>query len=231
VQLGTVRHAALREPVPQQLLPRRLRLPAGALLASCVVVTAVLGALLVGQGKPGSLDSIVDRRIQAGLGRFPALVNWLTDFGTLRPVALMTLVLIVACLATRRWSGAILAAIAAPFATGLTDYVLKPYYVGAPLDTAFPSGHATSMFALAAACALLLVNPPRRRAPWARLLLVFMALALATAVATAVVAIGEHTFTEAVAGAAVGCGVTLACALILDLVVSPAVANIIRRSG
>jgi membrane-associated phospholipid phosphatase len=231
VQLGTVRQAARREPVPQQLLPRRLRLPAGALLASCVVVTAVLGALLVGRGKPGWLDSIVDPRIQAGLGRFPALVNWLTDFGTLRPVALMTLILVVACLATRRWSGAILAATAAPFATGLTDYVLKPYYVGGPLDTAFPSGHSTGMFALAATCAVLLVNPPRRRVPRAaRLLLVLMALALATAVAAAVVAVGEHTFTEAAAGAAVGCGVALAGALILDLVVCPAVANIIRRS-
>jgi membrane-associated phospholipid phosphatase len=231
VQLGTLRGAADREPVPQQLLRRRLRLPAAVLLASCVAVTAVLAALLIGRGKPGSLDSMVDPRIQAGLGRFPALLNWLPDLGTLRPVALMTLVLVVACLATRRWSGAILAAAAAPFATALTEYVLKPY-VGGPLDAAFPSGHATSMFALAATCAVLLVNPPRRRVPLAaRLLLVLMALALATAVAAAMVATGAHAFTDAVAGAAVGCGVVLAGTLILDLVVCPAAASIVRRRG
>ena len=44
-----------------------------------------------------------------------------------------------------------------------------------------------------------------------------MALLLAAAVAAAMIAIGAHTFTDAVAGAAVGTGVVLACALTLDL--------------
>jgi membrane-associated phospholipid phosphatase len=229
VQLGTLRRATRREPVPQQLLPARLRLPAAVVLASCVALTIVLAVLLVGRGQPGWLDSVVDPRVQAGMGRFPALLNWLPDLGTLRPVMLMTLALVCACLATRRWSGAVLAAVATPAATGLTEYVLKPY-VGGPLDAAFPSGHATSTFALAATCVVLLADPPRLRVPRvARLLLLLIALALATAVAAAMVAIGAHTFTDAVAGAAVGCGVVLAGALILDLVVCPAVASIIRR--
>jgi len=231
VQLGTLRRAARREPVPQQLMPGRLRLPAAVLLASCVALTVVLAIFVVGRGKPGWLDSVVDPRIQAWLGRFPALLNWLPDLGTLRPVTLMILALVLACLATRRWSGAVLAAVATPAATGLTEYVLKPI-VGGPLDTAFPSGHATSMFALAVTCAVLLVNPPRLRLPAVgRLLLVLMALALATTVAAAMVAIGAHTFTEAVAGAAVGCGVVLAGALILDMVVYPAAGSIVRRPG
>jgi membrane-associated phospholipid phosphatase len=229
MQLGTLHPAAWRQAVPQSLLPRRLRLPAAVLLACCLMVTAVLAALTIGQEKPGSLDSVVDQRIQAGMSRFPALLNWLPDVGTLKPVAIMVLVLVVACLVTRRWSGAILAATAAPFATILTEYVLKPY-VGGPLDAAFPSGHATSMFALAATCAVLLANPPRRRLPQVvRLLLVLMALALAAAVAAAMVAIGAHTFTDAVAGAAVGCGFVLAGALILDLVIWPRVTNAIHR--
>jgi membrane-associated phospholipid phosphatase len=231
MQLGTLHRAAGRQALSQQLLPRRLRLPAAVLLACCVPVTTVLAALLVGRGRPGWLDSVVDQRIQAGLNRFPALLNWLPDVGTLGPVAIMTLTLVVACLVTRRWSGAILAAAAAPFATSLTEYVLKPY-VGGPLDAAFPSGHATSMFALAATCAVLLANPPRRRVPWVvRLLLVLMALALATAVTAAMVAIGAHTFTDAVAGAAVGCGFVLAGALILDMVVWPSVMSILHRPG
>lgn len=229
MQLGTLRRTARRKPVPQQLLPRRLRLAVAALLASCAAVPAVLAALLVGRGEPGWLDSVADPRIRAGMGWFPALLNWLPDLGTLRPVTLMTLALVFGCLAVRRWSGAILAAVAVPAAIGLTEYVLKPY-VGGPLDAGFPSGHATTMFALAAVCAVLLANPPRRRPPWTvRLLLVFMALLLAAAVAAAMVAIGAHTFTDIVAGTAVGCGVVLAGALILDLVVCPAIANISRR--
>jgi membrane-associated phospholipid phosphatase len=51
---------------------------------------------------------------------------------------------------------------------------------------------------------------------------VLVALLLATAVAAAMVATGAHTFTDAVAGAAVGTGVVLACALTLDLVSSRA---------
>lgn len=101
--------------------------------------------------------------------------------------------------------------------------MLKPYVnVGQAIVHSFPSGHATSMFALAAICAVLLVDPPRRRVPGViRLLLVLMAL-LAAAVAAAMVAIGAHYFTDAVGGAAVGAGVVLACAFALDIVASRA---------
>jgi membrane-associated phospholipid phosphatase len=216
MQLGVLRRASERQPVPRQLLPRRLRPPAAALLAACVVVT-VLAALLAGRGK-GWLDSVTDPRIQSGLGHFPTLLNWLPDFGRLKPVTLMTLALVLACVAARRWSGAILAAVATPAATGLTEYVLKPS-VGQAIGQSFPSGHATSMFALAATCAVLLVAPPGRRVPGlVRLLLALMALLLAAAVAAAMVAIGAHYFTDALAGAAVGTAVVLACALVLDLV-------------
>lgn len=217
MQLATLRRASRGEPVPQQLLPESLRRPAAALLAVCVAVT-VLAALLAEQGRPGSLDSVIDPRIKAWLGHFPALLNWLPRFGTLLLVTLMTLALVSACLATRRWSGAVLAAVAVPVASGLTEYVLKPS-VGHAIGQSFPSGHATSMFALAAVCAVLLVNPPRRRAPAVvRLLLVLGAALLASAVAAAMVAIGAHEFTDALAGTAVGIGVVLACALTVDLV-------------
>ena len=203
----------------QQLLPRRLRLPAAALLAACVIVTAVL-AVFGGWGQQGWLDSAIDPRIQAGLGRFPALLSWLPDFGTLSPVTLMSLALATGCLAARRWSGAVLVAVAVHAAIVLTEYVLKPS-VGRAIGQSFPSGHATSMFALAAICAVLLVAPPGRRVPGAiRLLLVLIALLLAAAVASAMVAIGAHSFTDAVAGTAVGTGVVLACALTLDVVTS-----------
>jgi len=187
-----------------------------ALLAACVAAMAMTGIRFAGYGLPGWLDAAFGPRIEAHLGRFPVLVNWLPDVGTLEPVAAMTLALILACAVTRRWRGAVLAVAAVPIAIGLTEYVLKPS-VGEAIGQAFPSGHATSMFALAASCAVLLANPPRRRVPDSvRLLLALMAVLLAAGVASAMVANGAHSFTDAVAGAAVGTGVVLACALTLD---------------
>jgi len=222
--MGGFRRALRRASAPSLLLPGPLRVAGTALLAACVAVTAVLGVQLVGHGLVGWLDSAFDPRIQAGLSRFPALLDWLPELGTLAPVTMITLALVLACVVTRRWSGAILTVVAVPAAVGLTDYVLKPYIdVGQTIMHSFPSGHAASMFALAAICAVLLVDPARRRVPGViRLLLVFMALLLAAAVAAAMVAIGAHYFTDAVGGAAVGTGVVLACALALDVVASRA---------
>ena len=200
------------------LLPGSFRGAGIALLAACVAVPATLAALLAGGGIAGRLDAALDPRVQAGLGRFPSLLNWLPRLGGLKEVALMTLALALACVATRKWTGAILALVAVPSAVGLTEYVLKPY-VGGPLDQGFPSGHATSSFALATIWAVLLVDPPHRYLRGTlRLLLVSMAMLLAAAVAATMIAIGAHTVTDAVAGAAVGTGVVVACALTLDLV-------------
>jgi membrane-associated phospholipid phosphatase len=230
MQWGTLRRASRRDPMPQELLPRWLRPLAAALLVACAELTAALAVHSPANGLPGWPDSAIDPRIQAQLGGFPALLSWLPDFGTLGPVALMTLALVLACLATRRWSGAVLAAVAVPAATGLTEYVLKPS-VGEAIGRAFPSGHATSMFALATICAVLLVDPPRRRVPGViRVLLGLTVLSLAAAVAVVMVAIGAHYFTEAAAGAAVGTGMALACALILDLMISRARRGLVTRS-
>jgi membrane-associated phospholipid phosphatase len=215
----TLRATCWRALGEKPLLPARHRMLAVGLLLAWAAVPVVLAVHFVGRGQPGSLDSAIDPIIMNGW-RHSTLRHGLSDLGALGPVALMTLALVVACAATRRWSGAVLAAVAAPAATGLTDYVLRPY-VGGPLGQSFPSRHATSVFALAAICTVLLVNPPQRRVPWVvRLLLVFMALALATADTVAVIANGAHTFTDALGGAAVGTGVALACTLLLDLMAS-----------
>jgi membrane-associated phospholipid phosphatase len=202
---------------PRTLLPGPVRAAGAALLAACVAT--VLAAFVAGRGNPGRLDTALDPRFQSWLGRFPALLHQLPRLGGLKEVALMTAALALASVATRRWSGAVLALVAVPGAVGLTEYVLKPS-VGAVLHQAFPSGHATSSFALAAVFAILLTDPAYRRVPGAlRLLLVLVALLLATAVAATMIAIGAHVFTDAVAGAAVGTGFVLACALTLDLAV------------
>ena len=220
MQLGALRQVPGRKPASGPLVPGPLRWPAVALLAVCVAVTAMLAVRFVGYGLPGWLDTTFDPRIQAHMARFPVLLNWLPSFGTLGPVAAMTLALALTCSAVRRWSGAVLAVAAVPIAVGLTEYMLKPS-IGEAIGQGFPSGHATSMFALAAASAVLLAGAPRGRVPGGvRLLLALMALGLATFVAAAMVANGAHVFTDAVGGAAVGIAVVLACALTLDLVAS-----------
>jgi membrane-associated phospholipid phosphatase len=198
-----------------QLVPGSLRRPTAALLAACVAAMAVAGVRFPGYRLPAWLDAAFDPRIETHLGRFPVLLDWLPRFGELKPVTVMTFTLILACAVTRRWRCAVLTALAVPVAIGLTVYVLKPT-VGEAIGQGFPSGHATSSFALAACFAVLLANPPRRVPGGVRLLLVFVAFLLAAAVAAAMVAIGAHTFTDAVGGAAFGTGVVLGCALTLD---------------
>jgi membrane-associated phospholipid phosphatase len=220
MQRGGSQGVFRRGPVLQELLPRWLRLPVATLLAACAAVTAALADRLADHGQPGWIDSALDPRIRAELSNFPAMLSWLPGLGTLGPVALITLALIVASGATRRWSGAVLAAVAVPVAIGLTEYVLKPFF-GRVFEQGFPSGHATSMFALATVCAVLLVDPPRHHVPGTvRLLLALAALTLAAAVSAAMVATGAHHFTDVAAGAAVGTGLALTCTLILDLVIS-----------
>ena len=222
MQLGGGQPASGRAPGLRPLLPGPLRRPAVVALAACVAVTAALALAFAGQHQPARVDALVDPRVTDLLGRFPALLYWLPVLGTLGPATLMTAALVLACLAARRWSGAVLAALAAPVATCLTEYVLKPL-VGRHLGSSltFPSGHATSMFAFAVTCVILLLDPPRRRVPGlVRLLLAASALLLAATVAAVMVAKGAHYFTDAVAGAAVGTGVALAFALAIDWVTS-----------
>ena len=153
-----------------------------------------------------------------GLGGYQGPLHLVAELGGLIPVTLMTVALVVTCLAARWWRGAALAGLAVPAAVALTEAVLKPL-IGRSMQGyhSFPSGHATAAFALAATCAVLLANPPRPRLPGAaRLLLVAGAALIAAIVAIAVVVLRYHYFTDTVAGAAVGIGTVLLTALLLD---------------
>jgi membrane-associated phospholipid phosphatase len=66
-------------------------------------------------------------------------------------------------------------------------------------------------------CAVLLLDPPGRRVSGpVRVLLAALALLAASTVSLGMVARNSHYFTDAIAGAALGTGVVLACALTLD---------------
>src|SRR5215471_7993696 len=213
---GTQRQRLL---AARPLLASGMHRPAALLAAGCVVVTACLAAVFAHQGRPGRLDAAVDARIQSLLGSYHGPLHLLSRLGGLFSVAELTAALVLACLVTRRWRGAVLAALAVPAAMTLTEFVLKPL-VGRSIRgyASFPSGHATAMFALAAICAVLLANPKRPRLPRAvRLLLAADAVLVAIAVPVAMVAQGFHYFTDIVAGAAVGTGTVLLITLLIDL--------------
>jgi membrane-associated phospholipid phosphatase len=200
------------------LLPRALRGPAAALAACCAAVTASLAVAFAGQARPDGLDAAVDAHARSGLGPYGEQLQRLADLGGLGPVTVLTAALVLACLATRRWRGAALAALAVPAAVALTEFVLKPL-VGRTIRgyPCFPSGHATALFALAATCAVLLAGPVRPRLPGAaRLLLMLGSALVAAAVAIAMVALGYHYFTDTVAGTAVAAGMVLLTALLID---------------
>ncbi|MEP7024711.1 MAG: phosphatase PAP2 family protein [Actinomycetota bacterium] len=208
---------------PRQAAPAGQPLLAQAtaivVLAASTGVTVALGALFFHQHHPSGLDVAIDGHIKSVLGSHPRFVLDVVNLGQHAPVAIATIALTVACLAARRWRGALLAAVTTPAAAVLTDHLLKQlsgrtYGIG---SLTYPSGHATVSFTLAAVVALLLLGPQRPRIPAApRVLAVLAVYAVCAAQAVCLVAINFHYFTDTIGGAGTGTAVVMAAALVLD---------------
>jgi len=209
-----------RHPRPgRPLLAAPARVWAGALLACCAILVAALGALFAHQTLPGRLDRAVDSPIITWLAGHPGLAGWLAAPGSLIPAVALSAVIAVACLFAGRLNGAVLAVAAVPAATGLNDGLLKPLvhrtYLGV---LTYPSGHTTTMFALAATVGILLLSTPRPiGAPALRVLIPAAACLLGGVVAVGVIGLRWHYFTDTVAGAALGIGTACGLAILLDL--------------
>jgi membrane-associated phospholipid phosphatase len=206
------------------LLTASARFWAGTLLASCVILVAVLGMIFAHQTTADRLDHAIDSPVIAWLGGHPGLAAWLAAPGSQLPAVALSAVIVVICLLTGRLNGAILAAVAVPAAVGLNDGLVKPLvhrtYLGV---LSYPSGHTATMFALAATVAALLLIPPQSAtARPLRILIPVAACALGVVVAIGVIGLRWHYFTDTLAGAAVGIGTVCGLALLLDL-------SIVRR--
>ena len=200
------------------LLPPSARPWAGALLACCAVLVAVLGVLFAHQSSADGFDHAIDSRVIAWLGGHRGMLLWLAAPGSLIPAGVLCAVIVGACLLTGRFNGAVLAAAAVPVAVGLDEVLLKPVvdrtYWG---NVVYPSGHTTAVFALAATVTVLLLPPPRpAKAAALRVLLPVAACVLGVIVAIAVIGLQWHYFTDTVAGAAVAVGTVCGLALLLD---------------
>lgn len=201
------------------LLAASVRPWAGALLACCAILVALLGVLLAHQPRADWLDHAVDSSIIAWFDGHRDLLPQLAEPGTHVPAVVLSAAIVVACLLAARLNGAVLAALAVPAAAGLNDGLLKPLFHRDSLGfLSYPSGHTATMFALAATITVLLVIPPRpTRARVLRVLTPVAAYVVGAVVAIAVIGLRWHYFTDTVAGAAVGIGTVCGLALILDL--------------
>jgi membrane-associated phospholipid phosphatase len=201
------------------LLAASARPWAGALLASCTILVAGFGVLFAHQTKADWFDHAVDAPIITWLSGHHSLAQWLIAPGSPIPAAMLTAAIAAACLLTGRLNGAVLAVAAVPAADGLVEGVFKPLihrtYLG---DVVYPSGHSTTIFALAATVTVLLLIPPRPAKAGALCVLIPTAVCAAgVVVAITLIGMRWHYFTDTVAGAAVGVGTVCGLALMLDL--------------
>jgi len=201
------------------------------LLACCAVVVAVLGALFAHQTTADGFDRAVDTPIISWFAGHQDLALRLTKPGSLVPAAVLTAAIVIACVVTRRFNGAVLALAAVPVAEVISESLLKPLihrtYLG---SVAYPSGHTTAIAALAATLFVLLAVPPRPIRTgvlrWLRLLVLAAACLLCVGVGIGLIGLKWHYFTDVVAGAAVGIGTVCVLSLILDL---PTVRRVFAR--
>lgn len=199
------------------LLSAAIRPLAVAIVAVCVLVIAVQGVWLRHGMETGWVDAAVDAKVRASLGGHPLLLAVVVWPGGPVPVTAMAAALVLACLMRRRYGEAALVAISVPLATAITELVLKPLIGRTSWGNPFPSGHVTSVVALAAVLTVLLARTPARVPRLLRLVLACTAFLIAAAVAFGVIGANMHHFTDTVGGAAVGTGTVLLAALILDL--------------
>jgi membrane-associated phospholipid phosphatase len=186
------------------------------IVAVCVLVITVQGVWIRHGMETGWLDTTVDAKVMAALGGHPFLLDMLVWPGELVPCIAITSTLALACVLRRWYRGAALVAVAVPLAVAVTDLVLKPFIGATSWGNPFPSGHVTSVAALATALTVLLARAPRRLS----LVVACTAVLIAGAVASGVIGAGMHHFSDTVGGTAVGVGTVLLTALVLDLLFS-----------
>jgi len=202
------------------LLPATARRPAVGVALCCLALVVTLGLLFAHQSHGRAIDDAVDSWVM-GLHIRSSTLELISRLGDLPAMTVMTGVLALACLAVRRLAGALLAVIGVLIALALTEDVLKPLVhrtITVNHYLTYPSGHTTALFALSTALAVVLLSPTSGRPrPAVRIGIVIVAVIVSCLVGLAMIGLDFHYFTDAIAGAAVGIGVVLGTAFLLDV--------------
>jgi membrane-associated phospholipid phosphatase len=164
----------------------------------------------------GWVDTAVDAKVRAALGAHPALLAVLVWPGGPVVVTAMAAAVVLACVLRRQYGEAAFVAISVPLAAALTELVLKPLIGRTSWGNPFPSGHVTSVAALATALAVLLARTPAGAPRPLRLALACTAFLAVAAVAFGVIGANMHHLSDTVGGTAVGTGTVLLIALVFD---------------
>ncbi|MDT4891709.1 MAG: hypothetical protein QOE97_744 [Pseudonocardiales bacterium] len=212
--------AASRRPQTGRLIAPSARPAVYAVLAVAVAVTAALGSWLAGRTTLTAFDLRWDARLGRLFRTHPAAALRLADLGGPLAAGVGCVAVAVAALVLRRPRGVALAAIAAPVAAGLTDWVLKPLVDRAPFGTyTYPSGHSAAAFALATVIVLLVLDETSRRPPRVvRVAVAVVVLAVTGLVPLGLVAARYHFTTDTIGGCCVGIATALVAARVIDVV-------------
>jgi len=206
------------EPLPRELLPPGLRVPAAVVAALATAVVAVLGVRYAGDSAPGRVDGHLDRALDA----LPAhgIAQVVIRLGSPAFVAVAAALVALICLRGRRFRAAVLA-VAGPGLTGLVTTFGKPAVdrtIGHDGDLAFPSGHTGGATSLALVVALLVAAALRLGPAGTALLAASGAVTAGAAVGTGMVVTGSHYPTDVIGGFCTATAAVLALALVLDAV-------------
>jgi membrane-associated phospholipid phosphatase len=217
--LGTREAVAADANVHQPLLADRARGPVVVVIFLAIIVVGVLGMRYANQDAAGSLDRTLDTFIRTHIRRDQPLIRALVMLGNPLPATIVVAAVAVAAAVARRWSGVVLTIGGTLAAVTITELILKPLVMRLRYGhLTFPSGHSTTVAAVAIATSILLTGAQRPRSLAVRLVAGVVPIVVAACVAVGLIAEHIHYATDTLAGCCVAAATVLTVALLLDVI-------------
>lgn len=217
--LGTREAVAADANVHRPLLADRARGPVVVVIFLAIIVVAVLGMRYANQTAAGSLDRTLDTFIRTHLRRYESLIRALVMLGNPLPATIVVATVAAAAAVARRWSGVVLTIGGTLAAVTITELILKPLVMRLRYGhLTFPSGHSTTVAAVAIATSILLTGAQRPRSLAVRLVAGVVPIVVAACVAVGLIAGHIHYATDTLAGCCVAAATVLTVALVLDVI-------------
>jgi hypothetical protein len=206
------------------LIRPRWRVWVIGVLVVAVAAFASFAVAFRGHHEPTSFDDWVLIRLYRHIGSTGA--RYLLDLTNPYVTTVLTVLVALATLLTRRWGLAVVACLAPTLAIVLTEFVFKPliarrlsFYGGGHLFVVhhghtFPSGHETGLASLTLECALFVLGA--RAARWVKVTVVAVLTLWTVGGGIGLVRNFYHFTTDVLAGVFVSVACVIACTLLAD---------------